>query len=205
LQQALDDLTLATVHFRQPPELLIVVLCPKGRYRVTQQHERRSRLGWSSLAGAWNVVELWTLEAEELLAAGDIGVVPWVPLTRFDGPPEDLLDRCRQRIETQAHPKDQANLLAVSQVLTRLKFPHPEMLALLGGSEVMIESPLITELLAKRTQENILKVLKRRFGKLPHEIATRLRAVVREKELDDLLGLAADCPSLEAFRERLLS
>jgi len=205
LQQALDDLTLATVHFRQPPELLIVVLCPKGRYRVVRQHERRSRLGWSSLVGGWNVVELWTLEAEELLAAGDVGVVPWVPLMRFDGPPEILLERCRERIEAQAHPKDQANLLAVSQVMTRLKFPQPEMLALLGGSDVMIESPLITELLAKRTQENILEFLKRRFGKVPHEIASRLRAVVKEKELNALVGFAADCPSLEAFRERLLS
>jgi hypothetical protein len=205
LQQALDDLTLATAHFREPPELLIVVLRPKGRFRVPRQHERRSRLGWSVLAGAWNVVELWTLEAADLLAAGDVGVVPWVPLTRFDGPPEDLLARCRERIEQQAHPNDRANLLAVSQVMARLKFPQPELLALLGGERVMIESPLISELLAKRQQEDIVTVLKRRFGRVPPDLVKHLRAVVSEKKLNQLLGHAADCQGLEAFRDFLLS
>jgi hypothetical protein len=205
LQQALDDLMLATMHFKEPPELQIVVLQPKGRFRIPRRHERRSRLGWSSLAGGWNVVELWTLEADELLAAGDVGVVPWVPLSRFDGPPEDLLERCRERIEAQAHPKDRADLLAVSQVLTRLRFPQPEMLALLGGSEAMIESPLIQELLAKTRQEDIVDNLTVRFGKVPSDITTRLRAVLKEKELKALHRFAIQCPDLEAFRDRLLS
>jgi hypothetical protein len=187
------------------PELLIVVLQPGRRSHVPLRYVQRSRLGWSSLAGAWKVVELWTLVAERLLAAGDVGVVPWVPLMRFGGPPEELLERCRERIEAQAHANDRANLLAVSQVLAQLKFPQPEMLALLGGSEVMIESPLINELLAKKGQEYILGVLKRRFQKVPGDIATRLQPVVKDKELKQLLFFATDCPSLEAFRERLLS
>jgi len=37
----------------------------------------RSRLQWSRLACGWKVVELWQLAAEELLAAGDVGLVPW--------------------------------------------------------------------------------------------------------------------------------
>ena len=69
----------------------------------------------------------------------------------------------------------------------------------------MIESPLITELLAKRTQENIVDVLTGRFGKVPHDIAERLRAVVREKELKALIRFAGQCPDLATFRERLLS
>jgi hypothetical protein len=205
LQQALDDLTLATTHFREPPELLIVVLRPKGRYRVVRRHERKSRLGWSALAGEWNVVELWTLEAAELLSAGDVGVVPWVPLTLFDGPPEDLLTRCRERIEAQAHPDDRANLLAVSQVMARLRFPQEELLALLGGERVMIQSPLITELLAKKAQEDIVMVLKRRFGKVPPDVVKHLRGIVGEKKLNQLLGHAVDCPGVEAFRDVLLS
>jgi hypothetical protein len=205
LQQALDDLTLARMHFRQLPELLIVVLQPGRRSHVPLRYVQRSRLGWSSLAGAWKVVELWTLAAERLLAAGDVGVVPWVPLMRFDGPPEELLECCRERIEAQAHPHDRANLLAVSQVLAQLKFPQPELLALLGGSEVMIESPLINELVAKARQEDIVEILKDRFQKVPGDIVTRLHAVVKERKLKELLRLAWRCPDLEAFRERLLS
>ena len=187
------------------PELLVVVLQPKGRFRVSRRHERASRLGWSSLAGGWNVVELWTLAAEDLLVAGDVGVLPWVPLTRFDGPPEELLERCRDRIEALAHPDDRANLLAVSQVLARLKFPQPEMLALLGGSQVMIESPLITELLAKTKQEYIVSVLKHRFRKVPPDVIQYLQSVGNAKKLDQLHVHAIDCPTIETFREYLLS
>jgi hypothetical protein len=142
----------------------LLVLRPKGRFRVSGRHEVRSRLGWSHLACGWKVVELWTLAAEELLAAGDVGLVPWVPLTHFDGPPEPLLERCRERIEQQAHPDDQANLLAVTQVLAKLRFPQPELLNLLGGKQVMIESPLIKELLAEYGQDSIVEILTARWG-----------------------------------------
>jgi hypothetical protein len=69
----------------------------------------------------------------------------------------------------------------------------------------MIESPLITELLAKRTQEAVVTVLKRRFGKVPPDIVKHLRAVLSEKKLNQLLGHAVDCPGVEAFRDVLLS
>lgn len=51
-------------------------------------------------------VELWTLPAEQFLAQADVGVTPWVPLMHFDGPPEALLERCAEKIEREAHPKD---------------------------------------------------------------------------------------------------
>jgi hypothetical protein len=89
--------------------------------------------------------------------------------------------------------------------VSRLKVPQPELMALLGGTQVMIESPLITELLAKTRQEDILEVLAGRFGKVPREVAARLRAVVKEKELKALVRFAAQCPDLAAFRERLLA
>jgi hypothetical protein len=131
-EQVLDDLTLTYQHLRVLPELLTVVLHPRGQYRVPGKHELQSRLQWSKLACEWNTVELWTLPAEDLLEAGDIGLIPWVPLTAFREPPEALLERCRRRIEEQAPLQDQANLLAVSQVLARLRFKNPDLLALLG-------------------------------------------------------------------------
>ena len=74
------------------------------------------------LACGWKEVELWRLVAEELLAAGDVGLVPWVPLMHFQGAPArpDLGgEECRRRIEKQAVPEERANLLAVSQVLVQ--------------------------------------------------------------------------------------
>jgi hypothetical protein len=205
LKQALEDLTLAHLHLRVVPEMLMLVLRPKGRFRVSGRHEVRSRLGWSQLGCGWKVVELWTLGAEELLAAGDVGLVPWVPLTRFDGPPEPLLERCRERIEQQAHPNDRENLLAVAQVMTRLRFPQPELVNLLGGTKVMIESPLIKELLAEDRQQAIMEVLTTRFGAVPQKVRKPLRSVVDLKRLTGLIRFAVECPDLEAFRQRLPS
>ena len=33
------------------------------------------------------------MPAEDLLAAGDVGLIPWVPLTEYDGPAETLLEQ----------------------------------------------------------------------------------------------------------------
>lgn len=205
LQQALDDLTLAYQQLRVVPELLVLVLYPRGRFRVGNRHLLRSRLQWSEIACAWRVIELWTLSAEDLLADPDPGVVPWVPLTQFEGPPEPLLERCRERIEQRARPEDQANLLAVAQVLAKLRFQDPTLLTLLGGKPVMIESPLIQEIVAERLQEVILKFLRKRFRTVPSDVTKLLRAIVDEKRLTNLVLFAADCPTLEAFRERLLT
>jgi hypothetical protein len=119
LEQALEGLTLAYHHLHVLPELLTIVLYPRGRYRVGSSHQVTSRLQWSQLACRWKVVELWQTPAEDLLAAGDVGLVPWVPLTRFHGPPAPVLEECRRRIDKQARPDERNNLLAVSQcVLT---------------------------------------------------------------------------------------
>jgi hypothetical protein len=204
-KQALDDLTLAYHVLRKLPELLMLVLRPRGRYRIGGKHEIRSELGWSGLESMWKLVELWTLSAEEHLAEGDVGVVPWVPLMQFDGPPEALLERCRTKIEQEAHPKDQAGLKSVAQVLAQLKFPNPELWSLLGGKVVMAEFPLIQELQAEAVHEVILEVLKDRFGSVPRDVTKLLRTVLKAKKLKMLTVFAGKCPDLAAFREALLT
>ena len=90
-EQVLDDLMLTYQQLRVLPELLTLVLHPRGRLRVSSQLQLQSRLGWSKMICEWKVVELWTRPAEELLAAGDVGLIPWVPLANFQGPPQTLL------------------------------------------------------------------------------------------------------------------
>jgi hypothetical protein len=91
------------------------------------------------------------------------------------------------------------------QVLARVRFPDLELLSILGGRRVMIESPLIKQILAENTHERILQFLDARFGSVPLELTTRLRRIRNEKRLTDLVRYAAVCPNLEAFRTRLLS
>jgi hypothetical protein len=205
LKQALDDLALAYSALGHLPELLMLVLLPKGRFRIGGTHAVQSKLGLSRLEATWKAVELWALPAEAYLATADVGVVPWIPLMQFDGPPEALLERCAEKIEREAHPKDRADLLVVSQVMTELRFPHPELLSILGGQRTMIESPLLQKMRAETIQEVIRDLLKDRFGTVPRDVTRHLREIVDEKKLRRLSVLAAKCPDLEAFREALLA
>jgi hypothetical protein len=205
LKQALDDLTLAYQALGHLPELLMLVLRPKGKFRIEGTHEVRGKLGLSRLSAEWKPVEVWALPAEEFLARGDVGVVPWVTLMQFAGPPETLLQRCAEKIEREAHPEDQADLLAVAQVLAELRFPAPELLDLLGGQKPMLESPLFQKMLAARIHDFIVDTLQDRFKTVPVDVKTRLHEIVDEKKLRKLNRVANKCADLEAFREALLS
>jgi hypothetical protein len=63
------------------PEAIVFVLRPKGKYRVPERRELRSRHGLSSCRVNGRVVELWQIPGADLLQAGDVGLIPWVPLT----------------------------------------------------------------------------------------------------------------------------
>jgi predicted transposase YdaD len=204
LQQVLRDSMLVFLDRGELPEVLTLVLHPRGTLRINGTAELQSRRQLSQWLARWRVVELWTLPAQELFAANDIGLIPWVPLTRFESPPEAVLEQCRQRVEQQAKAEDRANLLAVTQVLTRLRYNDPQLLTILGGIQVMIESPLIQEIVARTKHETmreaILQVLEGRFGTVPADIAMQLKGSLEEQRLRDLVRYAARSPDLEAFR-----
>jgi hypothetical protein len=202
-QQALHDLTLALEHLGVLPEMITLVLNPRGQLRVAGSFAVESRLRWSRLTCSWKVVELWAVPAEDLLAGGNVGLLPWVPLTQFQGPPRPLLEECRKRIDKQARPDERDNLLAVSQVLAQLRYNDPDLLAILGGKQIMIESPLINQIVAEARQEDILKFLQARFDSVPDDVSERLRAVRGEKKLVALIKHAARCRDINAFRKRL--
>jgi hypothetical protein len=204
-EEVLRDAMLVFLDRRVLPEILTVVLHPKGRFHLRGRQRQASRLGWTRLNMSWRVVELWNVPAETLLAANDVGLIPWVPLTQFAGPPEPILQLCRERIDQRARPEERDNLLAVSQIMTRLRYNDAGLLAILGGSRVMIESPLIQELWATKMHKVIERALAARFGTVPAEILAALQPISDEKRLDDLHEWAIRCPDLEAFRTKLVS
>jgi hypothetical protein len=203
VEQLLRDTMLVFLDCGKMPEALVVILCPRGHFRVPTTAEVSSRQGWLSYQVRWKFVGLWTLPAEELLAAADPGLVPWVPLMQFSGPPEPLFQQCRAIIDQKARPEEQANLLAVTQVLARLRYNDQGLLALLGGRRPMLESPLIQELWAERTQQLLMRIIEARFGPLPPEVVTAVQAITANDRLEELAIQAARCPDLAAFREQL--
>jgi hypothetical protein len=156
----------------------------------------------------WKVVQLWSIPAETLLDAHDVGLIPWVPLTHFDGPPEPIFQQCRARIDEEAPPEERESLLAVTQVLAGLRYNEVGLFQLLGGRDVMIESPVLQELKAEWTREAvredkrriILDFLVARFGPEAEEIATQLETIADDARLKELVKLAAVCADLPSFR-----
>jgi hypothetical protein len=208
-RQLVRDTLLVYLDRQVLPEVLVLVLHPRGKVRVPTREQLASTQGLTELKVKWLVVPLWKQSAADLLAANEVGLLPWIPLTHFDDPPEIVLQQCRQRIDQQSSGPERANLLAVSQVLTRLRYNDPGLLAIFGGSQVMIESPLIEEIVnrakSEARHEDILRFLKGRFDSVPQEIITAVQLIVDNVKLEDLVDWAARCPNLDAFRSRLSS
>ena len=104
VEQVVRDMTLVFLDRKVVPEVLVLVLHPRGNSAAAAA-DLPSPLGWARLQATWRVIELWNVPAEGLLQAGDVGLIPWVPLAQFDGPPEPVLRRCRARIDADAAPE----------------------------------------------------------------------------------------------------
>ncbi|QEH32036.1 hypothetical protein OJF2_05050 [Aquisphaera giovannonii] len=221
--QAVRDAAFVYLDRGVVPEVFVVVLSPKGRFRVPREVEVPSAGGTTALHVRWHVVELWTIPADDLLAVPEVGAVPWALLGRVDGPPEPFFRRCRERIDREAAPEERESLLAVSQVLARLRYDDEELFRLLGGERTMLELPFLDTLKEKWMKEaaeeaareatrkathdnqvrNIVDVLTARFGSRASTLRPKLDAIGDEGRLNDLVKVAAVCESLKDFRAHL--
>jgi hypothetical protein len=203
--QLLRDTLLVVLDRRALPEVLTLVLHPKGKLRVAHSLTLTSPLASTELTVRWQVVELWNVPARELLESQDPGLMPWLPLTAYEESPETILRLCREVIDRRAAEDERPNLLAVTQVLARLRYNDSQLLAILGGRNVMIESPLIQEIVAEARAKSVLRVLSRRFGAVPQDVDAAVRGIQDDTRLEGLLDAAVDCADLEQFRTALRS
>jgi hypothetical protein len=214
-EQLVRDALLTFLDRKALPEILVFVLSPKGRKRIRSQSLHVSPEGWADLRVRWRVIELWTIPADEVLASNEPGLMPWVPLMHFTGAPEPVFEQCRSVIE-RAPSGEQSTLLAVTQVLARLRYNDPALFRILGGRQPMIESPLLDELKAEWTAElrpsvlregeakAVIRMLESRFGQVPEDIRSALRSIASEERLSDLIPVAIRCATLAEFRHEIL-
>jgi|SRR5262245_9261711 len=202
--QVLDDLTLVYQSQRRLPEAVVFVLRPKGNVRVASTVEVRQASTY--ISAGWRVVELWTLDAQDLLRTGEPALMPWVPLANYAGDPETLLRECRKVIDQAASPAEIPSLLAVAQVFAGLRLSDTRLIRRILGDKPMInDSVIVKELFAERMHRAIRRVLIRRFGSVPEDIQAKLENVLDDERLDELNELAATCPDIDSFRPKLSS
>jgi hypothetical protein len=180
LDQIRKDLAMVLLTRGVVPDILLLVLRPKGNLAISPEQIVASARGLTELRLKVHVVNLWTVPAEELLAAGDVGLIPWVPLARYDGPPEALLQECRQRIEQQGKPEEQDNLLAVTRVMAEARYNDPQLLSvLLGGrimsfEKVLLDTPAGQRFLAERDRATTERVERETAQRVERETAQRV-------------------------------
>ncbi len=203
VEQVLADSALVYLNRRVLPEVLTVLLRPRGRRGIAAAATVRSPRGWTRWDLRWREVALWTVPAADLFALEDPGVAPWIPLSKFAGPPGPRLEQCRRLIEARSPERERRDLLAVTQIFAGLRYHDPGLLAILGGRQAMIESPVLREFVAEQIHRVISRILSARFGQIPHELVEDLEKIEDPRRLEDLSELAATCPSLQAFRSEL--
>lgn len=216
-KQVADDAMLVYLERGIVPGVVAFVLHPRGKQLAAREIVLESDDGSTRIHVAWKAVELWRIPAAELLAAGDIGLIPWVPLARFEGPPEPIFRECRARIDRDAPQREQESLLVATHFLAGLKYNDPKLFQLLGGRKDMtkIVSPVLREIVDEATRkatreatrantvENLVAVLAARFGTDAETVRSGLEAIEDDARLKGLLTFAATCPDLESFRKQL--
>jgi hypothetical protein len=121
LDQIRKDLALVLLTRGVLPDVLLLVLQLKGNQSILSEQVVRSAHGLTTLGLEIHVVDLWKLPATDLLSVGDIGLVPWVPLTQSEDAPEVLLQKCRDLIDQRARPDEKDNLLAMIRVMAEMR------------------------------------------------------------------------------------
>ncbi len=138
-KQAADDALLVYLERGVLPEVVALVLHPRGKSPTPCELIVESDEGSTRIHVAWKLVELWKIPAADLLAAGDIGLIPWVPLAQFNGPPEPIFRACGDRIDQEPDPKERESLRVVTHFLAGLKYNDPKLFQLLGGEKSHVQ------------------------------------------------------------------
>jgi hypothetical protein len=204
----LDDVLLAYLDRRVIPEVVTITLHDRGNVRVSSSIQLASPLGSTGLEARWRVVNLWEVNAHDFLPLNDPGFAPWIPLMKIDGPPEPVLQQCRDAIDTVEAPGERANLLGVTRILAELRFDEQLLERLFKVERNMIESPALkrwfreTEIETRQTV--ILESLEAKFGSpVPADVSAAVRVIQDENRLKQLLPLVYSSLTLDAFRQVL--
>lgn len=205
--ELLDDVVLTYLNRRVVPEVIALTLSDRGNVRVAPDVRLASPLGHTQLEAGWRVVNLWELSAADFLPLTDPGLAPWVPLMRIDGPPEPVLQQCKDAIEAKTAGGEQKNLLAVTEILAGLRYDERMLRALLRGGGKMVESPVLQSWFRERDiavfHRAVLDGIEVRFGSVPEDVSAAVRLSDNLDRLTALHKATYTCGSLDDFRALL--
>lgn len=217
-RQVMDDIMLVALEHRRMPEVVSLILKPKGEVAVTGRDERASPSGQVRLVGMWPVVKLWEIDAEALFADGDDGLIPLTPLARTDRPPVEIVSRCVDRMNAVADDTERSSLLSVASIFLKLAGAPFDLIQLPGGKAMFLEK-IVRQMeeaelaearekwkgvfMVEAKRAAVIAALEARFGMVPPGTTVAVDALAEEQWLDRLHRFAITCPDLAAFAAEL--
>ena len=165
----------------------------------------------------YRLVNLTDLPGRKFLRCGPVGIIPLVPLMRHEEPPEEVLEKCAERVE-EAPTAWQPDLYLGLALLASLRFSKEIILRIIEVSK-MEASPLFDDIREKWIDQGlqqglqrgsreerikaILEALEENVGYYPKDLEDRLRVIQDMDILKVLFRRAVKAKSLIEFMSAL--
>lgn len=193
---------LAQERYRLPTyPVLINILPPPSTLTIVNSYEQEF-LGLRAIQD-YRVINLWEIDAEIVFQQPLPSLLPFVPILRGGGE-VPVVQRALQVLRADAQLNQLESLLAFFASFV-LDTPLVQQI-MRWDMAVLRESPWYQEIEQRGIQQGVqqgarqqlIRVLRRRFGEIPHEVEVRLEGESVE-ELENLMDSAIAVSSLEEF------
>ncbi|MDZ7949750.1 DUF4351 domain-containing protein [Nostoc sp. DedQUE09] len=193
---------LAQERYRLPTyPVLINILPPPSTLTIVNSYEQEF-LGLRAIQD-YRVINLWEIDAEIVFEQSLPSLLPFVPILRGGGE-VSVVQRALQALRADEQLNELESLLAFFASFV-LDTPLVQQI-MRWDMAVLRESPWYQEIeqrgiqlgLQQGVQRQLVRVLRRRFGEIPHEVEARLEGESVEK-LESLMDSAIAVSSLDEF------
>lgn len=193
---------LAQERYRLPTyPVLINILPPPPTLTIVNSYEQEF-LGLRAIQD-YRVINLWEIDAEIVFQQPLPSLLPFVPILRGGGE-VSVVQRALQALRADEQLNQLESLLAFFASFV-LDTPLVQQI-MRWDMAVLRESPWYQEIeqrgiqlgLQQGVQRQLVRVLRRRFGEIPHEVEARLESESVEK-LENLMDSAIAVNSLDEF------
>lgn len=142
-RQMLEDILLVRLTYQVFLDAVLIVLSPRGNRDAPDFVEFVTPGGTVAGLIRWRVIKMWELDAEDLFALNDPGLVPWITLSRTEQPPREFLQRCRDLLDLAPPTERVSELKAVTSVFASIRYNEIDVAEFFSGVQNMIASPFL--------------------------------------------------------------
>jgi hypothetical protein len=166
---------------------VLVLLRPQADLaNLTGVYQRQFRGEEPHLTFRYQVLRIWQLSVERLLASGP-GTLPLAPVSAVrEGELPGVIERIKERLSGKSLRRQATRLWTATYVLLGLRYSKSLADQLLGEVLTMEDSVTYQGILAKEARKMLLLQGRSRFGEPPAEATETLNAIEEVPKLEEL-------------------